>query len=329
MKIVVISESEFSVKGHGVHTAFMETVNALSRVSGLQVSTNSFSHADVRHIHTVGPYSLWHLFFGSGRKVVSAHVLPESFVGSLIGAKYWKGIAAWYLRWFYNRADIVIAVSDETKAGLESMGVIKPIWVIYNMIDTSVYASSEAVKQEARSLLGIEKNARVVVGNGQVQPRKRIDSFIQAAKDLKEVEFIWVGGTPFKRAAADYDAMKSVIDNAPSNVRFTGVVELKEVRDYFRAADVFFLPSEQETFGLAIVEAAAAGLPIVLRDIHDYDHTFRGDALLSADPSFSDDINKILSDESLYKELQSGAQRIANRFDSRTVVKTLLNVYES
>ncbi|MFZ2494417.1 MAG: hypothetical protein WAW60_01420, partial [Candidatus Saccharimonadales bacterium] len=89
MKIAMISESEFSVQGHGVHTAYIELVNAIKKRSDVELVVNTFGSADIRHFHTVGPYSLAHLLFGHGKKVVSAHIIPESLVGSLIGAKYW------------------------------------------------------------------------------------------------------------------------------------------------------------------------------------------------------------------------------------------------
>jgi 1,2-diacylglycerol-3-alpha-glucose alpha-1,2-galactosyltransferase len=139
LTVVQVSESAFSVQGHGVHTAFIETVRGLTK-AGVTVCTNRlWGKADIRHIHTTGPYSLLHLLFGSGKKIVSAHVVPASFVGSLKGAKYWLGCATWYLRWFYNRADVVIAVSDATKTELRRIGVSRPIEVIHNMVDTRRY----------------------------------------------------------------------------------------------------------------------------------------------------------------------------------------------
>lgn len=82
MKINLISESEFTVQGHGVHTAFIEMYNGL-KSAGFEVEKNGKIPADIVHIHTIGPYSLAKLLFASGKKIVSAHVVPESFVGSL------------------------------------------------------------------------------------------------------------------------------------------------------------------------------------------------------------------------------------------------------
>ena len=136
LRIRQISESEFTVQGHGVHTAFKELYNALAKRDDTTAIINKKAKVDITHIHTVGLYSLFFLLFGSGKKVVSAHVVPKSFIGSLAGAKYWLPLANIYLRWFYNRADLVLAVSDETKRELQSMGVTKPIEIFYNIVDS-------------------------------------------------------------------------------------------------------------------------------------------------------------------------------------------------
>ncbi|HET7630487.1 MAG TPA: hypothetical protein VFK03_03875, partial [Candidatus Saccharimonadales bacterium] len=61
MKVNIVSESEFSVKGHGVHTAYLEHVNSLEKLKDITVQVNKLGVADITHIHTVGAYSLLHL----------------------------------------------------------------------------------------------------------------------------------------------------------------------------------------------------------------------------------------------------------------------------
>ncbi len=328
IRVVQVSESEYSVQGHGVHTAYVETCNALGTHPEVTLLKNSFEKADIRHIHTVGPYSLIHLLFVSGKKVVSAHVVPDSFVGSLVGAKYWRRLAEYYLRWFYNRADLVIAVSDETKKDLEAIGVKKPISVIYNMIDTGKYRLARERRDELREKFAIKNDEFVVVGNGQIQPRKRFDTFINIARALPDVKFIWVGGMPFGKIAADQAAMQKMIDTAPENVTISGVVPIETVAEYFAASDIFVMTSEQETFGLAIIEAAAAGLPVVLRDIHDYDATFRPYALMCSEDGFIDGIRRLIDDSPYYEQMKQDAAVLAQRYDSSVIVNVLVDNYK-
>lgn len=329
MKINIVSESAFGIVGHGVHTAYLEHVASLKNYPGVDVVTNSKEQADIVHIHTVGTYSFRRLFTSTGKNVVSAHVIPESFVGSLIGAKFWVRYARWYLRWFYNRADAVVAVSEDTKDHLFEMGVKKPVTVIHNTIDTSRYRNTPELKAKARKKLGIGSDAWVVIGAGQVQPRKRIDTFIETALSCPEMQFFWVGGMPFGKMAAEHGAMEQLMALAPPNATFTGIIPFEQMCEYYRAADVFFLPSAQETFGLVVVEAAAAGLPVVLRDIPDYVETFKGDAVMAADDTFADKLMKLKTDKKYYEKMQVAAERIAKRYDSHEGAKTLMALYQS
>lgn len=327
LRVRQISESEFTVQGHGVHTAYVEMVRALAQRSDVTVQKNGFGHFDITHLHTVGIHPLFFLLFGSGKKVISAHVVPASFVGSLVGAKYWLPLASLYLRWFYNRADMVLAVSDATKRELINLGVTRPIEVTYNMIDTSVYTTTADDKRRARETLGIEQSAWVVVGAGQVQPRKRVDSMIAAAIASPDMEFIWVGGMPFGKIASSSSQMQSMIDRPPQNMTFSGIVPLERVKLYYQAADVFFLPSDQETFGLVVVEAASAGLPVVLRDIPDYNETFRGQALMADESSFATTFKKLRDDPALYQDFQAKSLALAQRYDSKAGAETLVRLY--
>lgn len=327
LRVRQISESEFTVKGHGVHTAFVETVRALEARDDVTVAVNQRGSFDITHIHTIGMYALGFLLFGSGRKVVSAHVVPASFVGSLLGARYWLWIARLYVRWFYNRADLVIAVSDATKRELEKLGVKRPIEVMYNMIDTSVYKPKAGDRAAARATLDITDDDFVVIGAGQVQPRKRVDSLVAYAAKHPDITGVWVGGMPFGKVASEHAGMQRMIDTAPENMLFPGIVPLDEMKRYYWAANVFFLPSDQETFGLVVVEAAAAGLPLVLRDIPDYTETFADYALLATEATFDETLQRLRRDKRLQKAYRQKAAQLAARYDSRTVCGQLVAIY--
>lgn len=327
----MVSESDISVQGHGVHTAYVEMVNALCSAPDVTVIPGEFGKqvdCDIVHVHTVGP-KVWQKLRQKGpKKVISAHVVPDSFVGSLVGAKYWRFLAVWYLRWVYNRADVLLAVSNETKRDLLDMGVRAPITVMYNAIDTTLYQPKPGERQRIREKLGIAPSAFVVIGAGQVQPRKRIEDFLAVAAQLPDVHFIWMGGMPFGKVAADSRKLERLMQTAPANVSFPGIVPLDDMPAYYQAADMFFLPSEQETFGLVVVEAAASRLPVMLRDIPDYQETFRADALVGGSVGeFVKRITTLRDDTVEYKKWQRHAEAIARRFDSRAATRQLVALY--
>jgi 1,2-diacylglycerol-3-alpha-glucose alpha-1,2-galactosyltransferase len=184
-----------------------------------------------------------------------------------------------------------------------------------------------AKRTAARKKLNINENDFVVLGNGQVQPRKRLDVFIKMATELPNVKFIWVGGIPFKRLGADYAHMQQMIANAPPNLTVTGVIPHDDVFDYYASADVFCLPAEQENHPMCVLEAAGADLPIVLRDIPEYDDTFGDDVIRCNDDDFAVAIAKLQSDTAFYKRQQQKTKAIAKRFDSSEAAAKLVNMY--
>lgn len=327
--INVISDSAFSVQGHGVHTAYTEHLNGLKKYSEFEVHTNEKNFkSDIIHIHTIGPYGLRFILSKNSTKFVSAHVVPDSFVGSLVGARLWYPLAKLYLRWFYNKADAVFAVSHEVADLLKKMGVKKPVYIVPNMLDTKPFANSSSKKASAREKLNIPRNKFVVVCSGQVQPRKRVDSFLNCAHSLPDTKFIWVGGIPFKHVAASYKEMQKIMQNAPKNVTFTGVISHEQVTQYYLASDMFFLPSEQETFGIVIIEGAAAGLPVLLRNNQQYKKTFNGWYLSADDDTgFVNQIKKLSSDKSYYKNAQKMSNNIAKTYETQNVMKEINRIY--
>lgn len=325
----MVSESEFGVQGQGVHTAHRELVQALDTRDDVTVTVNQWRvPADVTHIQTVGPYSLWYLLFGKGKKVVSAHVVPASFVGSLAGAKYWLPLARLYLKWFYGRADCVFAVSNMVRDELvDGMKLRNRVEVTYNTVDMAQYQADPSERQAARRELGIADDQFMVLGIGQVQPRKRVDVFIDTAKQSDGL-FVWVGGIPFKRMGADYDAMQRLLDTDQPNVRMTGIIDHDQVARYTAAADAFYLPAEQENHPMCVLEAAGASLPIILNDISEYDDTFRPDAIfVSTATQAAQAINRLATDASYRDEISQASRRIAQRFDSSAGAERALGIY--
>jgi len=329
LRVNMISETTFTVRGHGVHTAFVEMTKGVSARPELDVVVNKFRKADVTHIQTIGFYSALHLLSPrGGKKVVSVHVIPDSLIGSIKGAEKVAWLSKAYLKWFYGKADMLLPVSEETQNSLKhDMGLTNPSQVLFNTVNNVEYITTSSDKAAARKKLGIANDAFVVMGNGQVQPRKRFDSFVAVAKQLPDVIFIWVGGIPFKSLGADHKHMQELMDTAPSNVTVTGVIELEEVRQYLAAADAFMLPSDQENHPLAMLEAAASSLPIVVRDIPQYDSAFGNHVLRGDDKSFADIIKKLVSDKRYYDEAIKGSKIIAKRFDTPKAAKELLKIY--
>lgn len=328
----LVSESEFTVQGHGVHTAYLEMRNILESQPDVDLLVNSkpLREVNITHIHTVGLFAFRRLMsrYG-GKKIVSAHMVPGSLIGSIVGARVWVHGFKHYLCWFYNQADTVVAVSPATKEELVKLGVRRPIVVIDNSIDTSKFTNSPAEKRRCRELLGLPQDKFIVIGNGQIQPRKRFDVFIDMARQLPELQFVWVGGIPFKAAGADFVKLNAMMKHHPKNVIITDVIPLAKSRLYTKAGDLMFMPSCQETFGLSIIEGAASGMPVIVRDIHDYDATFGDYVIRGNDSNFKQLIQRAHNDPKFYAKYQAKSHQLAQKYDSKIAASQIMKLYRS
>jgi 1,2-diacylglycerol-3-alpha-glucose alpha-1,2-galactosyltransferase len=315
MRVNVVSESGLA-QGQGVHTVFLLTIEALRRIAELDVTVNARGRADVVHLHTVGPLAWFHLAGrGAARIVVSAHIVPASLVGSLAGSDHWIRLATAYLRWFYNRADLVLAVSPAVRQTLTDIGVVAPVVYLANPVDTRMFRPDAPGADAVRTRLGVAPGTPVVLCAGQVQPRKGVETFLNLARRHPEACFIWAGGRPFGRLTAGYDEINRRLAQADDNVRFVGTVPFGEMAAYYAAADCFVFPSHQENFPLAPIEAAAAGCPLILRDLPEYRPIFGDDYLAAGDDdAFDRHLSAVVHDPANAARQRARALALADRY---------------
>lgn len=333
LTVNIVSESDVTVQGHGVHTAYDEMASALEKRDDIRVIRGEFGKlvdCDVVHFHTIGNRTWRKLNQRGPKKVVTAHIVPASFIGSIILAKYWAPLARRYMHWYYNRADKVLAVSGMVARTLHDELHIpqEKIETFYNTVEMAKYAPGKNDRRDARKKLDIADDTFVVLGNGQVQPRKRLDVFVEMAKVLPDVQFIWVGGIPFKQLGADHNAMANLMANTPPNMLITGVIPHDEVITYLHAADVFCLPAEQENHPMCVLEAAGAQLPIILRDLPEYDDTFKDDAIrCQTNEEFVKAVAQLQDSQKFYATQKKITEKIAGRFDSTAAAQRYVDLY--
>ena len=328
MLINLISDTEYSPKDHGVHTAYLNYATMLEE-NNQKVVKNSFRKADITNIHTAGPIGLFKLLT-SRPTVVTAHIIPDSFVGSLIGVKYWYGLLRWYLTFFYSRANLVLAVSPKVKSELIKMGVKSKVKLFPNPIDTKLFKRDLEEREREREKLKISKDDFVVLGTGQIQTRKGITDFIETARKLPKLKFVWVGGQPFKIITEVDKKLSEEIEKKPDNLLFPGVFEYKEMPAIYNIADVFMLPSFQENAPMAIIEAASCGLPVVLRDLPEYKMLYKNGFYIGArNNDFTGVIKRLYEDKKYYDESVIEANKLATEFSFKTLGPLLIKDYQS
>jgi 1,2-diacylglycerol-3-alpha-glucose alpha-1,2-galactosyltransferase len=328
LRVNILAE-KFIGEANGVTTAVLEMEDALKKRPELEVMVNSSGPYDVLHAHSIGWDYVMKTGKGKTNTVVSAHVVPDSFIGSLIFSRLWRPMARWFLKFVYNRAALVLAVSPTVKRELEKIGVKTPIRVLCNSVDRHKFKPDSDARHAIRGQLGIGMEEKVVISVGQVQPRKGMADFMETARALPRVRFVWVGGRPFGRLTEEYDKMTNLIKNAPSNVIFTGIVPFSEMPRYYAASDIYFMPSFQENFAFATVEGASVKLPLVMRDNPEYPDTLLGHYLKASDAAgFTAVIRRLVEDPGFFAEWQSHSDALASAYEVGAHTEALVKVYK-
>lgn len=156
------------------------------------------------------------------------------------------------------------AVRDDLRACLPGWPQQR-IQTLYNRIDLQAVQSEQLSRSVARQALGLPSQAWVIGNVGRLHPDKDQETLIRAFADalptLPDNSLLVIVGEG--RLEATLKALVAELGIA-EQVRFLGHVP--QARRYFRAFDMFALSSDHEPFGMVLLEAMAAGLPVVCSD---------------------------------------------------------------
>lgn len=134
--------------------------------------------------------------------------------------------------------------------------------VVYNVIDTTVFERSRAI----RASLGIPDGAIAIGTVAQVVHRKGIDVFLDAARQLlrERDDLVFVVAGPVMESEREFgDRMLAAADEPElrGHVRFLG--PRSDIPDVLASLDLFVLASRAEPLGIVVLEAMATGLPVI------------------------------------------------------------------
>ncbi|GGX54339.1 glycosyltransferase [Streptomyces fructofermentans] len=196
--------------------------------------------------------------------VATEHSLGDS---QMEGRRLTAGVRNLYLA-SERLGRATVAVSPTVADRLRRWGVPGPrIEVVPNGIDVARFRFDPALRESTRRRLGLPAGAYVVGGVGRLTAGKRFEVLIRALAELPEdVWLLLVGGGPqenvLRRAAQDRGVADRVLftgerPNGPADPPGLDLPSL------MGAMDALASPSAEEAFGLAVVEALAAGLPVL------------------------------------------------------------------
>ncbi len=270
MSIYLYRGGEKLVGRSGVGQAIRHQAECLSRC-GLPVTDRFAPDTDAVHINTVLPDAVVTALLARlrGRKVVwYGHSTMEDFRGSFRGSDLLAPLFRRWLTFCYGLGDVVLTPTPYSRRLLAGYGLRKPVYSLSNGVDVDFFHPDAAAKDTFRKRYHLGANEKTVISVGHTIARKGLPEFLELARRMPDVRFLWFGWTDPRLVPA---AITRAIRNAPPNVLFPGFVDRERLREAYQGADVFAFLSHEETEGIVVLEALACGIPTVLRDIPVYD----------------------------------------------------------
>ena len=238
-------------------------------------------------------------------------------------------------------ADRIVANTDREARELVELYDADPARVAVAEPGVDLEVFRPGPRDEARQVLGLPRDAVLLLFVGRIQPLKAPDVLIRAAAELvardpsvrERLVVAVLGGASGSgvRHPMGLDALADGLGVA-DRVRFVPPVDRPTLAQWYRAADVVAVPSYSESFGLVAVEAQACGAAVVAADVGGLP-TAVGSAGLLVDGHgtgvWADALQQVLGDPARRARMAEEGVRHAQGFGWEQTAEKLLEVYRA
>ncbi len=227
-----------------------------------------------------------------------------------------------------NQSEGVTAVSENLKKEtLEIFNIDRDIQVIPNFIDLSRFTRKN--KDHFRKAIATH-DEKVLIHTSNFRKVKRVDDVVRVFQKISQEipsKLLFVGDGPERSHVEQLSRELGVCDD----IKFLGKQE--PVEELLAISDLFFMPSESESFGLAALEAMACKVPVISSNTGGIPElNIQGKTGFMSDIGAIDDMAangiKLLKDDELLNEFRENAYQQASKFKLSNIVPLYINVYE-
>ncbi len=270
MTVLLYDRGRKLMERSGIGRAMLHQAKALEE-NRIHYTKDGKEAYDIIQLNTVLPDSVLRAAAArlAGKSVVYyAHSTREDFCNSFKGSNLLAPLFGAWIRFCYNRGDIVITPTPYSKGLLGRAGVRPPVMALSNGVDLDFFSREKGSRRAFREKYGLREETKAVISVGHYIERKGILEFAQLAEEYPDVQFLWFGYTPSNLLTA---RVKRLLREHPANLRFAGYVPMEELRDAYAGADAFLFMTHEETEGIVLLEAMAMKIPVLIRDIPIYE----------------------------------------------------------
>jgi glycosyltransferase involved in cell wall biosynthesis len=191
--------------------------------------------------------------------------------------------------------------------------------------------SLDLPREEARRRFDLPQQVTLLGCTARLHPGKRLDAAIRLLAREPGWHLALAG------QGADEGRLKGLAAEleVADRVHFVGELPPQRIGEFLASLDVFVFPSAAETFGLAAVEAAGAGIPAVVSDLPVLREVLAIDgkpAALFVDPAdtseFASTVSRLLGDSDLRNELRQNAKGLKSRYSVNAMVDEYVGILQ-
>ena len=292
---------------------------------------------DLVHIHSLYTYPQYAAWRAAVDRRVPYVVSPRGTLDPYMRrrgrGRKWLVDSVWQRR-MLDRAAALHLTSDEERRLLEDLRILSPHHVLPNGVNLATYAGTPS-PQSFRDRFLRGSSAPIVLNHGRIASKKGLDILIAAMAEVRrripDAHLVLVG--------PDDEGIASTLQSQADRLglgqalTFPGVLTGDALQDALAAADIWALPSHTENFGMAVIEAMAAGRPVVTSPhVNIAGEAAAAGALVVADntaDAFATAIVALWQDAERRRLVSDRAVRFARRFDWAALGERYLAFYRS
>lgn len=243
---------------------------------------------------------------------------------SLVGDTPYRSLYYLAGKLLLKNADAVIAVSSAVEKDSKLM-TKKPIYRIFNGVDSE--------DKIVKVLFPVNTQGKlVIVTVARMTKKKGVQNIVDLAPSLlekhKNLLFVMIGDGPLR------EKLESTVEESglSGNFYFTGEVSREKVLGYLEQADIFALPSTNEAFGIAILEAMSKEVPVVAMNnsgVSDIITNSVNGYLADSLEEFSSFLEKLIETPALRTSFAREALKGLSNYDWNRICEQTSRVYTS
>jgi glycosyltransferase involved in cell wall biosynthesis len=248
-------------------------------------------------------------------------IVPEALTRAFVEA---------YLPSFTEQCDLVVVPSEGVRRDLEEVGVACPMEVIPNGVDVAQFRHPAAPLSKDR--LDLPHDALLAVTVCRLGPEKNLPfmlrAFVRIAGEVPDLHLVVIGGGPDREALEEIVHLRGL----GSRVHLVGEVAYEDVPNWLAMADFFVFSSVEESHPLAVLEALAAGLPVLGIPCAGVEDTIEPgvNGLSSSEDEdvFAAKMRRLAVEPDLRARLAAGARETGGQYDIHHTSAKLMVHYE-